>query len=571
MCVLVDGIKFVTDPHGEYVQIDLRVHGALWDTFYRHWLQDDQDTREEAPGPVLASTLAQLQRQFAQQPGLVEGLRSLSDQLLYLLALPPGTPFSLEERRTLPVAAVPEAPSYPEAEPLTAAHPPALYHNAVDDFRSMPEEEAPAPAVRYYADPPDITDEDLPWIARRCRLKAEAARWAGDRERRHYEGITYAPEAETQLRSLIVRAKEMPECFLWMTQRSAPIPRDLSCYDDLAGCYIAAAQAIALLDDLLEQNELNSEFFERALYLAAEAQSSIRSATLTLDPPPKDSDQFKLFLWLKSVARDEEILISRYMRLDDPADPTQWQDLQDRIVHLDAQIQHFRDRGKRYQNRFKQISYHLDVIRKGRKRPKRPDQTHDWEKVLEAIEELVQDGLPPSNRDLRDLLIDEVDQIEIPEGQEPTPGVRQVLREIDRYLATRAEHDVAQVLETPSIEMQQAANLLRGRSVMLIGGTRRPEAARALEEAFDLKELIWEETREHQTTSVFETNVARDDVALVILAIRWSSHSFGDVKQFCDQYDKPLVRLPAGYNPHQVAYHIMQQVADRLGIIAQGG
>jgi hypothetical protein len=31
------------------------------------------------------------------------------------------------------------------------------------------------------------------------------------------------------------------------------------------------------------------------------------------------------------------------------------------------------------------------------------------------------------------------------------------------------------------------------------------------------------------------------------------------------------VRLPAGYNPNQVAYHIMQQVADRLGIIAQGG
>jgi hypothetical protein len=49
-----------------------------------------------------------------------------------------------------------------------------------------------------------------------------------------------------------------------------------------------------------------------------------------------------------------------------------------------------------------------------------------------------------------------------------------------------------------------------------------------------------------------------------VLAIRWSSHSYGDVKQFCDQYGKPLVRLPAGYNPNQVAVHILSQCSDRL-------
>lgn len=563
--VLVEGIRFVTDQHGfkESVQIDLRIHGALWDTFYRQWLNRDVYDQCEATGPTRSSAITQLQALVAQQPGLIDGLRTLSKQLLYLLELPPGTYPLLEEP---PPTTLSETLADPA--PLPVAAPPTTYTTSYDEDEA-PEEDLPPPPPRYYADSPDIADADLPWIARRCQLKAEAARWAGDRERRHYDGIDYAPEAETQLRDLIVRAKELPDCFLWMTQRSAPIPRDLSCYDDLAGCYIAAAQSITLLDDLLEHNELNSEFFERALYLAAEAQSSIRSATLTLDPTPKDSDQFKLFLWLKSVARDEEILISRYMRLDDPADPTQWQDLQDRIAHLDTQIRHFRNRDKRYQSRFKQISYHLDQIRKSRKRPTPTEPVHDWHKVLEAVEELVQDGLPPSNRDLRELLIDEVDQL--PENLELSSGVLQVLREIDRYLATRAERETEQAPEAPSVYMQQATQLLRGRSVMLIGGTRRPEAARALEEAFDLKELIWEETREHQTTSVFETNVARDDVALVILAIRWSSHSFGDVKLFCDQYDKPLVRLPAGYNPNQVAYHIMQQVADRLSIMAQGG
>jgi hypothetical protein len=79
-----------------------------------------------------------------------------------------------------------------------------------------------------------------------------------------------------------------------------------------------------------------------------------------------------------------------------------------------------------------------------------------------------------------------------------------------------------------------------------------------------LSELVWVETREHQTHAVFESLVARPDVAVVVLAIRWSSHGFGEVKAFCDNYGKPLVRLPAGYNPNSVALHIMDQVGQRL-------
>ena len=48
------------------------------------------------------------------------------------------------------------------------------------------------------------------------------------------------------------------------------------------------------------------------------------------------------------------------------------------------------------------------------------------------------------------------------------------------------------------------------------------------------------------------------------LAIRWSSHSFGDVRVFCEQHDKPLVRLPAGYTPKQLAAQILVQCSDRL-------
>ncbi len=51
----------------------------------------------------------------------------------------------------------------------------------------------------------------------------------------------------------------------------------------------------------------------------------------------------------------------------------------------------------------------------------------------------------------------------------------------------------------------------------------------------------------------------------MLLAIRWSSHSFGDVKRFCDRYGKPMVRLPGGYSPNQVAAQVLMQVSGQLG------
>jgi hypothetical protein len=48
------------------------------------------------------------------------------------------------------------------------------------------------------------------------------------------------------------------------------------------------------------------------------------------------------------------------------------------------------------------------------------------------------------------------------------------------------------------------------------------------------------------------------------MAIRSSSHSYGELKSLCDKYDKPFVRLKAGYNPSQVAKAIWEQAGIEL-------
>jgi hypothetical protein len=100
--------------------------------------------------------------------------------------------------------------------------------------------------------------------------------------------------------------------------------------------------------------------------------------------------------------------------------------------------------------------------------------------------------------------------------------------------------------------------------MVLIGGDRRRAAHEAIVESFGLQELIWLETREHQSIEGFEPYIARPDVAVVLLAIRWTSHSYGEAKEFCDNSGKPLVRLPTGYNPSQIASQILGQCSERL-------
>jgi hypothetical protein len=154
---------------------------------------------------------------------------------------------------------------------------------------------------------------------------------------------------------------------------------------------------------------------------------------------------------------------------------------------------------------------------------------------------------------------------DLPDRDDLPPGFRLVLREIDRYLAIRTPPQRATPGYVPPAEVKEAARLLGGRSALLIGGSRRREPQASLKRALGLKELIWIETKEHQSIESFEPVIARPDVAMVLLAIRWSSHAFGDVRQYCVRHGKPLIRLPGGYGAHQVAVQVLAQASEVLG------
>jgi hypothetical protein len=399
------------------------------------------------------------------------------------------------------------------------------------------------------------TDAALPAVEARCRLKAEGLRWAATRRRRIDEGADFRVEIAPSDREIFDRARAL-DCYLWMNTPDFVLPREPSLLGDVAGCFDAVAEAVALVRGMLPDLEVNREFYEPALDLLAEAQSALRVSIDRIDGP-NDPDQYRVYDWLRGVAAREQIYIRRHMRLDDPAEPALLSNIAARIEALESRFQEIRNRSRKKKSRLNQLRYHAKLIADG------TGGEHDWRKVAGAIAEMIGEGIPASSVEIREVLLPILEDMPDLDRLPPEFGI--VLREIDRYLAGRVSSPEITAGDIPTPEVSQASRLLTGKAVVLIGGSRRPEAYEALKAAFGLHELFWVETREHESIDKFEPYVARQEVALVLLAIRWSSHSFGDVKRFCDRYGKPMVRLPGGYSPNQVAVQILAQVSGQLG------
>ena len=441
-----------------------------------------------------------------------------------------------------------------------------------------------------------ISRADLVWIRARCRMKAEAARWAAERIRRIEQRADVEIEITPLDRDLLRRAGKLPECFVWTHKLSLSNVGKPADYDRLAGNFDASAEALEFVEFMLDREGEDDVDLSRALYLMAETQSALRASVQFFAPDWKyDNDQILIFQWLRQIGRERNIFISQYMRLDDMADPDAWEARIERIHDMQAEVleleqealaeqraaeerernerQQAEQRAKRTQELFGAIKYHAKSIQRNAGAAS-VDPSHDWRRIIAAASELVTMGTPPSNVDLRTALLPLIDLM--PVALETSREFDLILREVDAYLALQEQDDAqgnaatgnaANAAHEGAGDVAKVAEMLRGRALVLIGGDRRPHTAEALKKAFGLSELIWIATRSHQSYTVFEPDVARPDVAAVILAIRWASHGFGEVKSVCDKYGKPLVRLPAGYNPNQVAAQLLSQAGERLALV----
>ena len=122
-----------------------------------------------------------------------------------------------------------------------------------------------------------------------------------------------------------------------MIYPSALILHDRALAAVLAQCFENVAMAVSVVRQLHIDGESKWRLLGHALDLAAEAQSALKMAVAAIGAQ-SDKDQPMLFRWLLHTVNEKRIFVGRYMRNDDPADPTAWKDLRQRICETNSDV-----------------------------------------------------------------------------------------------------------------------------------------------------------------------------------------------------------------------------------------
>ena len=403
--------------------------------------------------------------------------------------------------------------------------------------------------------------------ALRLRLKADAIRWRIERERMVAEGVDFQAEVrprEIEWRERVAEAPGQP--WVWAISANLRVPPDETMHR-LAKLYDALADAVEFVSSMLSASTPLEDHppLAPALHLLAEIQSALR-VELDRSIDKWDADQQDVYYWLRHLTAEQQIYINRFMRMDDPADPGAAGSMRDRLAELRGSWDRAASDRKQRHERLGKLRYHAKRLRSARGE----GDADDWEALLEAVDDIVESkDEQPSSKVMRKHLLPLVDRL--PEGVEVPAAAGLVLREVRRYQRSQAnssEPDQSPPTEEAPPQVTEVREMLRGKVVVLIGGEERAYTAEALREAFELKELRWVSTRVHQSVEPIRVAAGRGDVDLVLLGIRWSSHAFGEVRSTCVDAGVPLVRLPAGLNPGQVAHQVLEQASGAL--LAEG-
>ncbi len=394
-------------------------------------------------------------------------------------------------------------------------------------------------------------------IEKRCRMKSESSRWAAERRRRMTARADFKTEIEPTDQDIIARAKQIESCYLWMNNPRGPEPRDLEDFETLAHCFEAQADAIALTKSVLTQDSPDDDDLHKVLLLLAEAQSMLRVQVTTVGHQ-FDQDQRDLFYWLRQFSSRYSVYLERYMQTADAANPQRVDEFQERLEEVRKELAQKCEVLKQSRKLLQKLRFECRESAKSR-----AAFNERAEKLIQVVDQLVLNGMKPSNIELRGCLLPIVDWFE--DMEELSESMVLVLREIERFVS----RNVGSSEEAPqeaafSNEVREVAKALMGKSIFLIGGERRPTQQQAIEKAFELQTLVWDTTLEHSSLDKFIPIIEREDIFLVLLAIRWSSHSYSEIDEVCKKCSKILVRLPGGMHPNQIAHQILAQASHRL-------
>ena len=269
---------------------------------------------------------------------------------------------------------------------------------------------------------PDDPDSVLPGIVTRARLRAAVGRDVAE----HIRSGSRIDEDHLH------RARSEGAA-VWVTDVVGADPDDVATFAECLDALADVAELMVLQrryepTDLLRRQHGIREF--------AAVQSALRVAARALRETP-DDDQMAAFEWLRSVTAAERVFVERHMRLDDPLDPGRLPEVLE-PVHADlAVLKERADREAALRKRYQQVKYIARRLAEGKANGP------DADKLVEAVDAMVQGGIPPSSLQLRAVLAPVADRLPSADGRAATYGrvLTDLHRHLDRVEASHAAGD----------------------------------------------------------------------------------------------------------------------------------
>lgn len=426
-------------------------------------------------------------------------------------------------------------------------------HDHPDAIESARRAAEPAPAAPGLGDGEDHEALDLELVAQRCRLKAEGCRLVVER-RAMGSAAAWDHALQERIRGVLARARALPGCFVWALWREKDPPAD-GPLRTIASCYEALAEAAETMVQVDRPDNADGDLSE-AMVVLAEAQSMLRTALVLSWLTRDDQDQIDAHLWLRHSSAMRNVFIERHMRLDDPADPASAEDLRARIAAVLARVRSRADRAKRSQQVLNRIRHHARALARDD-----GDAAHHWKRIAEAVQDLADGGVRPSDRRLREALGAAAGL------QAPAEWNTPLLRSALAAAAPPDEEDVAEHAADRdwSGRVLAARSLLAGRSLVLIGGEPRAEAIARLREALGAGEVYWPALSEHGSGAAMRAPIERPDTGAVAVIIKLTGHLHADeAREYARGAGKACVSLTGGYSPEQVAEALLGQAERQL-------
>ncbi len=338
--------------------------------------------------------------------------------------------------------------------------------------------------------------------------------------------------------------------------------------------------AVEFFGDPQPKAEVDGQLEHDFLQVMAEIQSAVRVEALQAEIAPIEA-QVVAFNWLRQECALEArgIMLHRYMKLDDWADPSAHDRLCRELLSISRGLEATRRRARAMRELRKSCSSILrDYEQYGEE-----NNPELWSQVDKSIRQLVQGELKPNDAGVRELLLPLIDLLPEPvtaTDSECSGTELEMSREfqlvaesvLDFVETDGAQPDVEQELHDEELNpnVARVRELLRGRILVVVGGVCKPHARKRLIKALQLEDVRWLTARKQDRVSTFRSRLT--GAAAVILLTKVIGHKHNDLRDMCREMEIPCAqtRVSSGYSVNQIASVILEQVSDQLSAQCAG-